>query len=52
MDRSPPQPSDPTVHRELRRFRGWMVKHNRVISIVLGLVIGVLFLVKGVAQIA
>lgn len=37
--------------RELQRLRGWMVKHNRVISIVLSLVIGVLFIVKGVAQI-
>jgi hypothetical protein len=33
--------------RKLQRFRGWMVAHNRVISILLGLVIGVLFIVKG-----
>ena len=38
--------------RELQRFRGWLVKHNRVIGIVLGLVIGAWFIIWGVTQIA
>ncbi|MCW2523124.1 MAG: putative rane protein [Frankiales bacterium] len=38
--------------RQLLRFRGWLVRNNRVISIVLGLVIGIWFTIKGVAQIA
>jgi Sap, sulfolipid-1-addressing protein len=38
--------------RVLQGFRAWLVGHNRVISIVLGLVVGVWFVVKGVAQIA
>jgi Sap, sulfolipid-1-addressing protein len=38
--------------RMLQGFRVWLVGHNRVISIVLGLVVGVWFLIKGVVQIA
>jgi threonine/homoserine/homoserine lactone efflux protein len=38
--------------RELAALRGWLVRNNRVLGIVLGLAIGVLFTVKGVAQIA
>jgi Sap, sulfolipid-1-addressing protein len=38
--------------RMLQIFRVWLVGHNRVISIVLGLVVGVWFLIKGVVQIA
>jgi hypothetical protein len=37
--------------RVLGGFRGWLVAHNRIIGIVLGLVVGVWFVVKGVAQI-
>jgi Sap, sulfolipid-1-addressing protein len=36
----------------LQGFRVWLVGHNRIISIVLGLVVGVWFLIKGVVQIA
>jgi hypothetical protein len=36
----------------LQGFGGWLVAHNRVISITLGLVVGALFLVKGITQIA
>jgi hypothetical protein len=35
----------------LQTCRGWLVTHNRVISIVLGLVVGAWFIVKGVTQI-
>jgi hypothetical protein len=38
--------------RVLGAFRSWLVAHNRIIGIVLGLVVGVWFVVKGVAQIA
>jgi hypothetical protein len=38
--------------RVLGGFRNWLVAHNRVLGIVLGLVVGVWFVVKGVAQIA
>lgn len=38
--------------RMLEGFRVWLVGHNRVISTVLGLVVGVWFLIKGVVQIA
>ena len=37
--------------RQLRRFEGWLVRHNRVLGIVLGLVVGIWFIVKGVTQI-
>lgn len=37
--------------RQLGRLQAWLVGHNRVLGIALGLVVGVLFLVKGVAQI-
>ena len=37
--------------RQLRRFEGWLLRHNRVIGIVLGLVVGIWFIVKGVTQI-
>jgi Sap, sulfolipid-1-addressing protein len=36
----------------LQGLRVWLVGHNRIISIVLGLVVGVWLLVKGVVQIA
>lgn len=38
--------------RVLGAFRSWIVAHNRIIGIVLGLVVGVWFVAKGVAQIA
>jgi cytochrome c biogenesis protein CcdA len=38
--------------RHLRRFQEWLARHSRVIGIVLGLVIGILFLVNGITQIA
>jgi hypothetical protein len=38
--------------RVLGGLRSWLVAHNRVLGIVLGLVVGVWFLVKGVVQIA
>jgi hypothetical protein len=38
--------------RVLQACRSWLIKNNRVISIVLGLVIGVWFIIKGVTQIA
>ena len=38
--------------RVLGGFRSWLVAHNRVLGTVLGLVVGVWFVVKGVAQIA
>jgi hypothetical protein len=38
--------------RMLQGFRHWLLANNRVISIVLGLVVGVWFLIKGVTQIA
>jgi Sap, sulfolipid-1-addressing protein len=38
--------------RVLQGFQGWLVAHNRVISIALGLVIGAWFVVKGITQIA
>jgi cytochrome c biogenesis protein CcdA len=38
--------------RVLERFRDWLTTNSRVISIVLGLVIGGWFLVKGITQIA
>jgi cytochrome c biogenesis protein CcdA len=45
--------SDPQrAMRELLRARSWLVAHNRVLGIVLGLVIGVWFTVMGIAQIA
>jgi threonine/homoserine/homoserine lactone efflux protein len=37
--------------RQLLRFRGWLVRSNRVIGIVLGLVIGTWFTIKGITQI-
>ena len=37
--------------RQLQRLQAWLVHNNRVIGIVLGLVVGVLFVVKGVGQI-
>jgi Sap, sulfolipid-1-addressing protein len=37
--------------RVLGGFRGWLIAHNRVISIVLGLGVGTAFLVKGITQI-
>ena len=33
-------------------LRAWLIAHNRVISIVLGLVVGVWFLIAGVVQIS
>ncbi len=36
--------------RQLERLRGWLVSHNRVVGIVLGLVVGALFTLKGLAQ--
>ena len=41
---------DPAT-RVLQRFRGWLVANNRVISIVLGLVVGAAFLVVGISEI-
>jgi hypothetical protein len=38
--------------RQLLRVRAWLVLHNRIISIVFGLVIGVGFTVKGFVQLA
>ena len=38
--------------RQLLKFQGWLARHSRVIGIVLGLVIGIWFIVKGVTQIA
>ena len=38
--------------RVLQACRSWLIKNNRVISIVLGLVIGVWYIIKGVTQIA
>ncbi len=37
--------------RHLRRFLGWLNRHSRPIGIVLGLVVGIWFLVTGVTQI-
>jgi Sap-like sulfolipid-1-addressing protein len=37
--------------KTLTALRGWLIAHNRVISIVLGLVVGALFVIAGVAQI-
>ena len=37
--------------RHLRRFLGWLDRHSRPIGIVLGLVVGIWFLVTGVMQI-
>ncbi len=37
--------------KALQTLRGWLIGHNRVISIVLGLVVGALFLVAGIAQV-
>ncbi len=37
--------------RHMRRFQEWLARHSRVIGIVLGLVIGILFIVNGVTQI-
>ena len=37
--------------KALETLRGWLIRHNRVISIVLGLVVGALFVVAGVTQI-
>ena len=38
--------------QQLRRFQGWLARYSRAIGIVLGLVIGIWFIVKGVTQIA
>ncbi len=35
--------------RQLVRFQEWLARHNRAIGIVLGLVIGILFIVEGVS---
>ena len=37
--------------KTLIALRGWLIAHNRMISIVLGLVVGALFVIAGVAQI-
>ena len=37
--------------RTLMKLRGWLVEHNRVISIVIGLVVGAWFVIEGVTQI-
>ena len=37
--------------KTLIALRGWLIAHNRVISIVLGLVVGALFVIAGVGQI-
>jgi hypothetical protein len=36
---------------QLERLRAWLVRNNRVLGIVLSLVIGVWFTVKGITQI-
>jgi hypothetical protein len=38
--------------KALVALRAWLIAHNRVISIVLGLVVGVVFVIAGVVQIA
>jgi Sap, sulfolipid-1-addressing protein len=38
--------------KTLMTLRGWLVRHNRVISIVLGLVVGAWFVIAGVVEIA
>jgi cytochrome c biogenesis protein CcdA len=38
--------------RNFHRVLGWLVSHNRVIAIVLGLVVGAAFTVRGITQIA
>jgi cytochrome c biogenesis protein CcdA len=38
--------------RALRACHGWLIKNNRTISIVLSLVVGVWFIIKGITQIA
>ena len=38
--------------RQLVRFQEWLARRNRAIGIVLGLVIGILFIVEGVSIIA
>jgi hypothetical protein len=35
----------------LMKLRGWLIEHNRVISIVIGLVVGAWFVIEGVTQI-
>jgi hypothetical protein len=35
--------------RQLVRFQEWLARYNRAIGIVLGLVIGILFIVEGVS---
>ncbi len=37
--------------RQLVRFQEWLTRSNRAIGIVLGLVIGMLFIVEGVSNI-
>jgi threonine/homoserine/homoserine lactone efflux protein len=37
--------------RTLGASRGWLIKHNRTISIVLGFVVGIWFIAKGLTQI-
>jgi len=37
--------------RTLLKLRDWLIEHNRVISIVIGLVVGAWFIVEGVTQI-
>ena len=38
--------------RQLVRFQEWLARYNRAIGIVLGLVIGILFIAQGVSTVA
>jgi hypothetical protein len=36
---------------DAQKLRDWLIEHNRVISIVIGLVVGAWFIIEGVTQI-